>query len=298
MSDKKILSIGEILWDLFPDGEKLGGAPANFACHAAIQDNNVCMLSAVGRDAQGDEARRILDAYAIDCSLIQSIQSAPTGMVSVKVDAAGRPEFAIHDNSAWDQIVWSQELESCIDQFDAIYFGTLAQRSIVTRETIRKTAERAKQKGVLRVFDVNLRSPFFNDTIIRESIEWSSILKLSDEELERVAVACNIPAQSNDESKLKHLLNQFELDLVAMTCGPDGAILVSKHEMIDEPGIPTTVVDTVGAGDSFTAALVTGWLRGDSLASIARYACETASATCSHRGAVPQPNFLYPQPNR
>jgi fructokinase len=298
MSDKKILSIGEILWDLFPDGEKLGGAPANFACHAAIQDNNVCMLSAVGRDAQGDEARRILDAYAIDCSLIQSIQSAPTGMVSVQVDAAGRPEFAIHDNSAWDQIVWSQELESCIDQFDAIYFGTLAQRSIVTRETIRKTAERAKQKGVLRVFDVNLRSPFFNDTIIRESIEWSSILKLSDEELERVAVACNIPAQSNDESKLKHLLNQFELDLVAMTCGPDGAILVSKHEMIDEPGIPTTVVDTVGAGDSFTAALVTGWLRGDSLASIARYACETASATCSHRGAVPQPNFLYPQPNR
>jgi fructokinase len=298
MSDKKILSIGEILWDLFPDGEKLGGAPANFACHAAIQDNNVCMLSAVGRDAQGDEARRILDAYAIDCSLIQSIQSAPTGMVSVQVDAAGRPEFAIHDNSAWDQIAWSQELESCIDQFDAIYFGTLAQRSIVTRETIRKTAERAKQKGVLRVFDVNLRSPFFNDTIIRESIEWSSILKLSDEELERVAVACNIPAQSNDESKLKHLLNQFELDLVAMTCGPDGAILVSKHEMIDEPGIPTTVVDTVGAGDSFTAALVTGWLRGDSLASIARYACETASATCSHRGAVPQPNFLYPQPNR
>lgn len=287
MSDKKILSIGEILWDLFPDGKKFGGAPANFACHAAIQNNIVSMLSAVGRDAQGDEARRILEAYAIDCSLLQSNHQAPTGMVSVDIDAAGKPRFAIHENSAWDQIVWSQELESCIDQFDAIYFGTLAQRSSVTRETIRRTLVRAKQKGILRVFDVNLRSPFFNDTIIRESIEWSSILKLSDEELERVALACDIPAQFNDESKLKQLLNQFDLDLVAMTCGPDGAVLVSKLEMLVEPGIPTTVVDTVGAGDSFTAALVTGWLRGDSLASIARYACETASATCSHRGAVP-----------
>ena len=291
MIDKKILTIGEVLWDLFPDGEKFGGAPANFACHAAIQNNNVCILSAVGRDAQGDEARRILEAYAIDCSLIQSNQLTPTGMVSVQVDAAGRPRFSIHDNSAWDQIVWSQELESCIDQFDAIYFGTLAQRSIVTRETIRKTAVRAEQKGILRVFDVNLRSPCFNDTIIRESIEQSSILKLSDEELERVAVACHIPVQLDVESQLKQLLNQFDLDLVAMTRGPDGAVLVSKFEMIDEPGIPTTVVDTVGAGDSFTAALVTGWLRGDSLASIARYACETASATCSHRGAVPQPKF-------
>jgi fructokinase len=288
LSGRRILSIGEILWDLFPDGERFGGAPANFACHAAIQGNQVSMFSAVGHDTHGDEARRILEAYGTDCSLVQSSQVAATGMVSVQVDALGRPRFVIHEDCAWDQIVWSQELESCIDQFDAIYFGTLAQRSTVTRETIRKTVARSKQKGILRVFDVNLRSPFFNDMIIRDSIEQASILKLSDEELGRVAAACNIPSQLDDESKLKQLLNQYDLELVAMTRGPDGAVFISKFEMIVEPGIPTFVVDTVGAGDSFTAALVTGWLRGDSIASTARFACETASATCSHRGAIPQ----------
>ena len=137
-------------------------------------------------------------------------------------------------------------------------------------------AEIAKELG----FDVTAAE------ILKASAE--STLELSDEELGRVSAACNIPSQLDDESKLKRLLNQYDLDLVAMTRGPDGAVLISKFEMIVEPGIPTSVVDTVGAGDSFTAALVTGWLRGDSIASTARFACETASATCSHRGAIPQ----------
>ena len=287
MGTPNILSCGEVLWDLFPAGARFGGAPANFACHAALLGGDVAMLSAVGDDACGDEALAILRGFRVDASLIQRIADAPTGSVGVSVDAAGKPSFEIHAGSAWDRIAWTGALEERIAEADAIYFGTLGQRGEVSRVTIRRALSLAKARNILRVLDVNLRAPFYDAALIRESIAQASVLKLSDEELREVAAACGIATGAKPEVTLRELLARSDLDLIAMTRGADGALLVTADETISQPGIPTVVRDTVGAGDSFTAALVLGLLRGDLLENIARTACEIAAAVCAHDGAVP-----------
>ena len=284
----KMISLGEVLWDLFPDGARFGGAPANFACHAAALGADVSMVSAVGNDERGREAIDILRAYGIDVSLIQVIPEAPTGSVGVTLDANGKPTFAIHEGSAWDQIAWTSDLEARITKANAVYFGTLGQRGEVSRATIRQALELAKVSGIVRILDVNLRSPFYDAALIRDSVECASVLKLSDDELDQVAAACGVDAADGAEEKLQALLEQFSLDLVVMTRGAEGAILVSSAETVDQPGIPTDVRDTVGAGDAFTAALVSGLLRHESLTAIAHNACETAAAVCAQPGAVPE----------
>lgn len=285
----RIISCGEVLWDLFPEGARFGGAPANFACHAALLGGEVTMLSAVGRDARGGEAVAILQGFGVDTSLVLRIADAPTGSVGVSVDLAGKPSFEIHAGSAWDRIEWSAALESRIPESDAIYFGTLGQRGTVSRATIQRALRSAKDSGILSVLDINLRPPFFDDALIRESIGLANVLKISDEELPAVASACKIAMEATPAATLRSLLVRYQLDLVTMTCGADGALLVSHGEIIEQPGIPAVVRDTVGAGDSFTAALVLGLLRGNAHQDILRRACEIASAVCSQSGAVPNP---------
>ncbi|MEI7774490.1 MAG: carbohydrate kinase [Verrucomicrobiota bacterium] len=283
----RILSCGEVLWDLFPEGARFGGAPANFACHAARLGGDVTMLSAVGNDMRGAEAVTILRGFGVETTLVQRIADALTGSVGVSVDAAGKPSFEIHAGSAWDLIDWTDALEAKVSEADAIYFGTLGQRGAVSRATIRRAMELARERGILRVLDVNLRSPFYDPALIRASIAHASVLKLSDEELSEVATACGIALDTKPEATLRSLLTRFGLHLVVMTRGAEGALFVSPNGVIDQPGIPTKVVDTVGAGDSFTAAFVLGILRGDAPEVILQKACEIASAVCSQSGAVP-----------
>lgn len=301
MNKPRILSCGEMLWDLFPEGARFGGAPANFACHVAIRGGEVSMLSAVGHDARGEQAVRILQGFGMDSALVQRIANAPTGSVSVTLDAAGKPSFAIHAGSAWDHMAWSPELEACTMASNAIYFGTLGQRGEVSRATIRRALRLAKAHGSMRVLDVNLRRPFYDAPLIRESIALANIVKLSDDELPEVADACGISWEAESEqpglhrrstetaaeATLEALRGRCGLDVVVMTRGAKGALLVSADGVIDQPGIPTTVVDTVGAGDSFTAAFILGLLRGEPHQDILRKACETASAVCAQSGAVP-----------
>ena len=282
-----ILSCGEMLWDLFPEGARFGGAPANFACHTSRLGAEVSLLSAVGADARGDEALAILRSFSINTSLIQRIDDAPTGSVGVSLDAEGKPTFAIHDGSAWDRIAWTEALAERIAQVDAVYFGTLAQRGEESRATIRKALAAARGRGILRVLDVNLRRPFFDNTLLRESIALASVLKLSDDEMGEVFTACDIVPGETPEATLRVVLTRFGLDLVVMTRGAEGAILVSATEVVDQPGIPTIVRDTVGAGDSFTATFAVGLLRSEEHATILKKACEIASAVCSQHGAVP-----------
>jgi fructokinase len=284
-----ILSCGEMLWDLFPAGPRFGGAPANFACHAALHGARVALLSAVGDDPRGREATAILRRFGLDPSLVQTIAEAPTGTVGVSVDAAGKPTFEIHAGSAWDRIAWTPALETHLAGVDAIYFGTLGQRDPVSRATIRRALAVATSRGRLRVLDVNLRRPFFDAALIRESVAEATVLKLSDDELDAVLAACGVPPGPDPTASLRALLVRHRLDLVALTRGAAGALLVSATEVIDQPGIPTLVRDTVGAGDSFTAALVVGLLRGEPLNTLARVACETAAAVCAHAGALPEP---------
>lgn len=283
-----ILSCGEMLWDLFPAGPRFGGAPANFACHAALHGARVAILSAVGNDPRGREATAILRRFGLDPSLVQTIADAPTGTVGVSVDAAGKPTFEIHAGSAWDRIAWTPALETHLAGVDAIYFGTLGQRDPVSRATIRRALAVAQSRARLRVLDVNLRRPFFDDALIRESIAEATVLKLSDDELDAVLAACGVPHGPDPTASLRALLVRHRLDLVALTRGAAGALLVSPHEVVDQPGIPAVVRDTVGAGDAFTAALVVGLLRGDPLNTLARVACETAAAVCAHAGALPE----------
>lgn len=282
-----IISLGEVLWDLFPDESRFGGAAANFACHASLLGGSVTMLSAIGMDARGEEALRTLERFRVNTSLIQRIANAETGTVGVTVDRHGKPSFVIHADAAWDHLAWSPEFEMIITQADAIYFGTLCQRCPISRTTIRQALAIAKKHDVRRVLDVNLRSPYFDDEMIRDSISLASILKLSDEEFPLVASACGIVEHSDHETALRSLLNRFELDLVAMTRGAEGAMLVTADKTIEQPGVPVVVCDTVGAGDAFTAALTIAICSEESIRTIGMISCKVASAACEYAGAIP-----------
>ena len=288
MERPTIISLGEVLWDLFPDGQRFGGAQANFACHAAIQGAAVTMVSAVGDDQHGHDAIGILSAYGIDVSLVQIIPDAPTGTVGVALDNNGKPTFTIHQGSAWDRIIWNDALTSRITTADAVSFGTLGQRSAVSRATIRRAVKAALAKGIPRVLDINLRPPFFDAEMIRDSIQLASILKLSDDELVEVCSACSISETSRQDVMLQGLFEFGNLDIVVLTRGKDGAVLVTPDDTVTQNGISANVIDTVGAGDSFTAAFLIGELRGESRKQNLRRSCEIAAATCTHAGAVPE----------
>ena len=286
-SRPSIVSLGEVLWDLFPNGEQFGGAPANFACHAAIAGANVMMVSAVGRDPHGRRASQILESYGVDTSRLQFVDK-PTGTVGVELDSRGKPSFTIHEDAAWDYLRREEPLEESIRRVDLLYFGTLGQRCSESRRTIQHCLDSARNAVVPAILDVNLRAPFFDSQMIRESIDRATHLKLSDDELAVVAAAFGIPV-SNAAETLHRILERTSLESVVLTCGADGAIWVLKDEVIIQPGIPTSVRDTVGAGDAFTACFAVGLLKGEAHDVILRQACEQAAATCSATGAVPAP---------
>ncbi len=294
MKRPQIIVLGEVLWDLFPDGERFGGAPANFACHAAILGADVTMVSAVGDDRHGREALAILRDYGVNVGLTHIIRGARTGTVGVSLDPNGKPSFTIHEDSAWDQMACDAKLESRVKAGDAIYFGTLGQRSEISRSTIRRCVEMARGAGLPRVLDINLRPPFFDSQMIVESIRLASILKLSDEELSAVCDACGLAPNAHANSLLRQLLDTQHLDLVVMTRGEYGAVVVSTDSTIEQLGIPTVVRDTVGAGDSFAAAFLLGLLRGETYERILFDACSIAAAVCAHSGAVPEKCVLKP----
>ncbi|MGB7324737.1 MAG: carbohydrate kinase [Rubripirellula sp.] len=287
MKQPKIISLGEVLWDLFPDGERFGGAPANFASHAALAGGDVSIVSAVGDDARGRAATEILGRYGVDTSLLQTTPGVSTGAVGVELDKNGKPTYQIHEDSAWDQIRWCDQLEQALKEADAVYFGTLGQRSDLSRNTIRRCLETARSAGLPRILDINLRVPFFSDELIRDSIELASVLKLSDEEVPNVATACGLSDIDDEQEVLARILRQQSLDLVVVTRGADRATLVSKDETIQQPGFPAEVRDTVGAGDSFTATFVYGMLVGESHETSLRKSCQKAAEVCGLSGAVP-----------
>lgn len=283
----KILSIGEVLWDLFPDGERFGGAPANFACHAAIHGAQVALLSAVGNDDRGRRGLEILRDFKIQTDFVQVVDNAPTGTVGIELDKAGKPTFTIHENSAWDTVSQRPEIDSLVQWADAVYFGTLGQRSRTSRNVFRHCLQRARERGIPRLLDINLRPPFYDLTIIRQSIDLADLLKLSDDELPTVLSACGIDHHQPPEEGLRRLLAVTDLQRIIMTCGARGAMLVTRQTTIVQPAIATKVVDTVGAGDSFAARFLVGLLQGEPNDQLLLAASSAAASTCAHAGAVP-----------
>jgi fructokinase len=282
-SRRVVVGIGEVLWDVYPDGAHLGGAPANFACHAAALGAESWIVSAVGEDELGDRAVEQLRAIGPRVDQIARHSAHVTGRVDVTLDDRKRPAFEIAANAAWDHIPWSPSLEDLAQRADAVCFGTLGQRSPESRETIARVL-RATRPESLRMFDVNLRQHYHDRETLEHSLALASALKLNEDELPAIASLCGIEAASTGQA-LKTIARRFDLRLVALRRGPDGAILVAGDEESSLPAPPVQVVDTVGAGDAFTASVVCDFLRGLPLEEINRRANEVAGFVCSVPGA-------------
>jgi fructokinase len=281
-----IVGLGEMLWDLFPAGKQLGGAPSNFAyCTSLLGDRGVA-ASRVGRDGLGNEALQRLTRLGLETSYIQTDETHATGTVSVRVDEKGEPAYEITNPVAWDFLRWDSTLQSLAQEADAVCFGTLAQRAPSSRETIR-TFLATVRPGTARVFDVNLRQSFYSEEVLAKSMELTDILKLNHEELPRVAEILGLDSDLSERSCTRQFIERFGLRLLCVTRGDRGSLLVSASELHEHAGFKIRVVDTVGAGDAFTAALVYHFLRGSSLASMNEAANRMGAWVASREGATP-----------
>ena len=280
---KKIIGIGEILWDMLPQGKQLGGAPANFAYHVSRLGGNGWAVSAISDDELGREIISVLGEK--DLNVCLSHVDAPTGTVAVTLDAAGVPSYEITENVAWDMVPFSPEVEMLAKDAEAVCFGTLAQRSEVSRSTIMKFID-AMPEDSLKVYDINLRQHYYSEEIIRKSLEVSDILKINDEELETVS---DIFALEGDQTeRCRRLIEIFSLRLVILTKGSKGSDVVTVDKVDSVVPVDVAVVDTVGAGDAFTAAFIVSYLRGDSIEDAHRLAGEVSSYVCTKAGAMPE----------
>ena len=276
----KTAAIGELLFDRFPDRDRLGGAPCNVAAMLSQFGLNSFLISAVGRDRLAGRALAELAALGVDTSAVQE-NELPTGEVRVTLDSHGKPTYTFAEKSAWDQIRWTPALAELAPTFDAVCFGTLAQRN-GSGETIR-TFLRHTREDALRVFDLNLRAPFYNREVVLETLQLANILKLNDEELPILAGFFGV----KPEEVIPRLL-AGNIELVALSLGPEGAELHRRGECSRAPaGELEKMVDSVGAGDSFTATLIAGLLRGLPLDRINRHGNRVASYVCSQHGATP-----------
>ena len=282
----QIIGLGEVLWDVFPSGAVFGGAPANFACHIAGLGERAAMVSAVGDDPLGRGAIAALEARGVDASHVRLDPHHPTGTVDVAIDSTGVASYLFAADTAWDHLAWEPTLESLAHSCAAVCFGTLGQRSNQSRQTIRRFVEAAAASS-LRVFDVNLRQGFFDPETIRESLKLATVLKLNAEELPVVAAACGVPVASL-LGTLQQIRQRQGLQAAVLTLGAAGSIIVTDREVSEQPAVAVKVVDTVGAGDAFTAAVVIGLLRRLPLGVIHRHAARLAAFVCTQRGATPE----------
>ncbi len=286
-----ILGMGELLWDVLPSGERLGGAPANFAVMAGRLGNHAAILSRIGRDELGRRAMEALDSLPVDATRLQVDLAHETGRVTVRLDGA-QPSYAIHEAAAWDFLELSDEWVQLAERADAVCFGSLAQRGRKSRQTIQMLVAETSSECV-RVFDVNLRAPFYSSEVIEESLELATVLKMNDAEMPLVLGLLGLPLEEGPEPDrlridAERLLEAFPtLGMVAVTRGGHGSLLVKRGEWHEHPGIAVRVTDTIGAGDAFTAALTHYMLRGADLATLNEAGNRWGAWVASQAGAMP-----------
>lgn len=284
---KSVLAVGEVLWDVFPDGPRFGGAPANFACACAgLGGANVraYLGSAVGNDELGDEARRRLAERGVDTPHVQTV-AAETGQVLVSLDAAGKASYRFIDDPAWDHLGATPDLLATAATADVVCFGTLGQRARESRHAVRSVVQ-SSRPDALRMLDINLRPPHWSADVLLDSLALANVVKLNDEELPQVAGVLGI--SGDDVAVLGQLLSRFDLRVVALTRGANGSLLLAADSTRSElPAEAVTVIDTVGAGDAFTAALALGLAFGHPLDAVHRWAAEIAAFVCTQPGGTP-----------
>ena len=273
-----------MLWDVLPEGKKLGGAPANFAYHVSQFGFESRIVSAIGPDMLGEELLSGLGDKGLDC-MIETVPY-PTGTVQVELDGNGIPCYDIRQDVAWDNIPFTPGLEALAKTTGAVCFGSLAQRSPVSRDTINRFID-AMPEGSLRIFDINLRQNFYTKDIVCNSMRKCNILKINDEELETVSVMLGLP-DGPQQSRAKALLSMFGLKALILTCGATGSHVFTSEETSYIATPQVEVADTVGAGDSFPAAFVSGLLKGLDIRQAHRLAVETSAFVCTQEGAMPE----------
>jgi fructokinase len=285
-----VVGVGEVLWDLLLTGPQLGGAPANFAYHAHELGAQTQVITRVGHDDYGHEIIRRFHEMGLRDATVQIDETAPTGTAKVALSGDGLAHFTIQENVAWDYLALTPKALAVAREADAICFGSLAQRCEPSRSTIQQLVA-AAPADALRVFDINLRQQFYSRGLIEQSLQLANVLKLNDDELPTLAdmFSLTVSTERQIEHQIECLAQTFSLRLVALTRGANGSLLYQKDEgrWSDCPSCPVQVVDTVGAGDSFTAALVLGLLRKMDLDEINTLANEVARYVCSHAGATP-----------
>ena len=277
-----IVGLGEILWDCLPEGKKLGGAPANFAFHAALLGAETVAISAIGNDALGDEILQELEGKGLRFVLPRVEQE--TGTVQVTLDSEGIPSYEIKTNVAWDNIPFSTEIRQLAEKCCCVCFGSLAQRSEVSRNTIKEFL-RHTPEDCLKIFDINLRQQFYTKELIHDNLLACNVLKINDEELEIAAELFGFPDLSV-EDKCRRLLEGYGLDMLILTCGVNGSYVFAPDltSFMETPKVE--VADTVGAGDSFTGAFAASLLAGQTIQEAHGLAVKVSAFICTQKGAM------------
>lgn len=284
LKNKYCVGLGEILFDVLPTGSQLGGAPANFAYHAGQHGLRSVAVSAIGKDVLGDEAMRLLNKKKLLYALPQV--GYPTGTVQVTLDSEGVPTYDIKQGVAWDNIPFTDEIKDIAANCGAVCWGSLAQRSEVSRRTIYQFLDNTPE-DCLKIFDINLRQNFYNKDIICESLKRCNVLKINDEELVTIGRLFGYPGL-DIENKCWLILGKYDLDMLVLTCGVNGSYVFAPGFSSFQETPKVLVADTVGAGDSFTGTFCASILKGKSIAEAHKLAVEVSAYVCTQNGAMPQ----------
>jgi len=279
-----VIGLGELLWDRSPDGRDLGGAPANFACQAGQLGAEAWMVSAVGQDADGLELTRQAQACGTH-TCIAALETRATGRVDVDLGPDGQPHYRIADDSAWDHIPWNDQAANLAARADAVCFGTLAQRHPESRDFIRRFLDSAPPNA-LRIFDANLRAPYFDREIVQASLERADVLKVNDDEWAQIAAWFGL--QGDFDAASQALRSRFDLQWILETKGARGSQAAGPDGVTTAPAAAVAAVDTVGAGDAFTATCCLGILKGIDPTRLLTLAADVATFVCSERGGTPR----------
>lgn len=280
MPNQTLICFGEVLWDLLPSGKMAGGAPMNVAVHARNLGLSSKMISKIGTDDLGRELLDFLKSKGVSTDLIQVDHTFPTGIVKVELDDKSSPAYEIIQPVAWDFIHPSQEAEKAVKKAAAIAYGSLACRTERTKKTLLELLDVA----ALKVFDVNLRPPFFSKELLEELLSKSDIVKVNEEELEIIA---GWYGGQGDVAGAQTLLQRYGLKSIIMTIGSKGALLVEKEKVYRQSTIPVTVQDTIGSGDSFLAGFLVKYLKEAPIQEALQFACATGALVATHKGGTP-----------
>lgn len=282
MSNPFIICFGETLWDLLPTGRKAGGAPMNVAFHANQLGLESKIISKIGDDDLGKELKRFLQNIGVSVDLIQTDSSFPTGIVDVTLDKNGSPSYEIVSQVAWDHIHHEDKLKDFVKNASALIFGSLACRTERNKRTLLEYADLAN----IRVFDVNLRTPFYSKSLIEELLGKADIVKMNDEELAIIGEWLGV--SGNEKSQLEYVKNKFSLDLAILTKGRHGAACLDETGYHEHPGFQVKVQDTIGSGDAFLAAFLSRYLKGESTDDCLVFASAVGAMVATKQGGTPK----------